>query len=207
MNTQSQQDLSCAQLAEDPTTQAAAVSPSITVAHAAVVDPPVDEQTSTESEMPLAPAGRFYAVIRGRNRAYMIHTYQHNIFGVNNALGKSFSLRSSAEAFLQANITAGNTEEITDSPALLFATSPSPNSTSLLDRVAMPVIPSGTQIVEDGRAFLVLRGQAPGIYHTWDDCYRMIKDHKYPYYLSYESWEAALTAYRGAMAENLIHFL
>lgn len=67
MNTQSQQDLSCAQLAEDPTTQAAAVSPSITVAHAAVVDPPVDEQTSTESEMPLAPAGRFYAVIRGRN--------------------------------------------------------------------------------------------------------------------------------------------
>lgn len=185
MNTQSQQDLSCAQLAEDPTTQAAAVSPSITVTHAAVVDPPVDEQTSTESEMPLAPAGRFYAVIRGRNRAYMIHSmshppryphtllilrsaaYQHNIFGVNNALGKSFSLRSSAEAFLEANITAGNTEEITDSPALLFATSPSPNSTSLLDRVAMPVIPSGTQIVEDGRAFLVLRGQAPGIYHTW----------------------------------------
>lgn len=93
--------------------------------------------------------------------------YQHNIFGVNNALGKSFSLRSSAEAFLQANIAAGITEEIADSTALLFAASSSPNSTSSVDHAVMPIIPSGTQIVQDERAFLVLRGQAPGIYRTW----------------------------------------
>ncbi|KAF7967886.1 hypothetical protein HWV62_32830 [Athelia sp. TMB] len=157
------------------------------------VDPDLEPTVVAESEQPHSAIreARVYVVIRGRKPG-MYETneeYQHQMFGVPNAIGKSFATRTSAEAFLNHHINAGNVEEIHDAPSMIF-TPPLPSNSPPIaiaqDRQTLPIIPD-MQCIQGAQAFLVLRGYAPGVYRT--------------------CWEAALNAYRGAMAGGLIKCL
>ena len=100
---------------------------------------------------------------------YTSEEYQRQVFGVPNAIGKSFATRTAAEAFLNHHISAGKVEEIHYAPGMIFAPplpSNNPPIAIAQDRQALPIIPD-VHCVQGAQAFLVLRGYAPGVYRTW----------------------------------------